>query len=801
MSKSTQKVALPAYLRKRLIAYRTEIREKQLYIIKDSRNSQYYKLKPWQFFILEVLPGCNDFEHLASIFEDKYGKKITQEKVQELFELIAENKLFGLSALSHPVLVDFHKYRKAKELSTSDKYPSNVEQLKPPEDNNVIKEEDLPAGIKDAEGLDDALANKGWKLFNPTGLINILKPILYPLRYLIYILPILVVTALFLGINRSPLISAELVSLWKSTSLLSHIVFSMLTVNLIVVLCTAVVASQYRATVNAFCIVLYMGFFPRFMTRIGHVKQMSRRERIWLHATPLMIRLGLLSAGLLLWFNLREISPSIAQFYLSIFVVGSLSFFITINPLVKSNGYHLVAAYLDEPHLRGKAYKALMTKIRGDVYKESNSNIMAAYALASTVFMILVIGIILILVGSFLKLSLGGTGIVIALGIAGYVFYKMIKKFQQIGQMYDRAQQFDKWRKRTLHTKEEKHETVARTPTYYATRATMLLLIALLLLPYNYEPGGFFLIRPAEQQKISSEVGGLITEIYFDGGETITKGTKIAQLSNYYDASQIRIYKAKIKEQEAYIEELLSMPRPEDIDLAESSLEVEQKRSEFSYAKVKRLRKLYKQQAVSYEDLDSAEREHQVNLKQVEEKRSHLNVVKLGTNKNKLDAERAKLLELHEELEYYNTKIGLSSIVMPFDGVLVAMYLKQKQGTFLEKGDVFATAENTDKVHVQIDVPQSDVEYVNTGAEIRFRPTTYQGEEFVGVVDSIDDNVTQQEYGKMVMVIATFDNRENLLRSGMTGYAKINTVTMPVIAVFTRSILRFFQIEAWSWIP
>jgi putative peptide zinc metalloprotease protein len=50
-------------------------------------------------------------------------------------------------------------------------------------------------------------------------------------------------------------------------------------------------------------------------------------------------------------------------------------------------------------------------------------------------------------------------------------------------------------------------------------------------------------------------------------------------------------------------------------------------------------------------------------------------------------------------------------------------------------------------------------------------------------------------------VIATFENTDKRLKSGMTGYAKIDTVTLPVGDVFTRSIKRFFQIEAWSWIP
>ena len=69
MSSQTQKVALPAYLPKRLQAFRIGNGTSESYLLRDKFQDKNYDFEPWQFFILEVLPSCQDFARLASAFE------------------------------------------------------------------------------------------------------------------------------------------------------------------------------------------------------------------------------------------------------------------------------------------------------------------------------------------------------------------------------------------------------------------------------------------------------------------------------------------------------------------------------------------------------------------------------------------------------------------------------------------------------------------------------------------------------------------------------------------------------------
>jgi putative peptide zinc metalloprotease protein len=55
--------------------------------------------------------------------------------------------------------------------------------------------------------------------------------------------------------------------------------------------------------------------------------------------------------------------------------------------------------------------------------------------------------------------------------------------------------------------------------------------------------------------------------------------------------------------------------------------------------------------------------------------------------------------------------------------------------------------------------------------------------------------------GAVVRVVAQIPNPDGLLRPRMSGYAKVQTVEMPVWVSFTRALARFVLVELWSWIP
>jgi putative peptide zinc metalloprotease protein len=187
---------------------------------------------------------------------------------------------------------------------------------------------------------------------------------------------------------------------------------------------------------------------------------------------------------------------------------------------------------------------------------------------------------------------------------------------------------------------------------------------------------------------------------------------------------------------------------------------------------------------------------------QVAQREAELARVKAPITADQIAAAEAKLASLIEERASLEGKVARTELRMPFDGNILTLHLKDKTNTFLEKGVPLAVLEDTGFVTIEIAVSEADIRYVRMGSPVRARAVSFfDDREFQGTVTLIDRNVTAQSTGNVIKVIATIDNREGLLKTGMAGRAKIAGEDMPVWKAFSLGIVRFFEIQVWSWLP
>lgn len=831
MTDSTKQVALPAYLPRRLQAFRVVRGEKTSYILRDKLADKTHDMEQWQFFVLEVLPGCEDAPKLLSVFSDRFGRTITEHEVMTFFAHLADNKLLDEDSAKHPLLKPFTKTGYALEQGLIK--PKSFEELAvklaagagggkaaaPPAAGpapaaakvdpavEAAAEESLPAGVAEADALDPRQSKLLLRFFPMRPLANALLPFVEPLKYGIYVLPVLAVVALMIVIQYSSLVGQDLQGLRDTTTLAVHALFSLLTINLMVTLTQALVAQKYRASVGDLGIGLKFGFFPRFMVPIGHTKQLSRRERMWMQAGPLLMRVALFSIGVLVWYNSRDSHPVLSQAGLGLAFLCAVNLIIEGgNPLVKGNSYHLLAAFMNEPYLRGKSYKAFMDRFKGGATTESGQNLLATYALASFVYAYLVVMLIVAIVGHFMiyELRLGGAAVIVAVVLGIYLTMRTVRRFQTIGRAYERSVQFERWRKRALPA--EAGEVVQQEPAgsrtwLYTKRALLLSLLLVLFLPYPYDAGGTFEVFPAERQVVTTDVPGLIEEVNFNGGETVKKGTVLARVSSTDLTAQMAVFDARMAQQRAVIADLRARPKAEEVAVAQRELETAQKRAQFSAAKVPRLERLYKDRVIAFEELDTARKEAEVDRNEVSQREAQLALTKTGTPPDRLAAEQAQLQALNSQRAELENKVARTVLRMPFDGTVLSLHLKQRLNSVLDKGQPFAAVENTGQVTLEIEVPESDIAHVKVGALVRAKPNAFYEQTYEGRVTAIDRNVSNKSFGRVVKVLAVVDNPQGDLRTGMSGYSKVTAGSMPVWKAFTTALVRFFTVQVWSWVP
>jgi multidrug resistance efflux pump len=344
--------------------------------------------------------------------------------------------------------------------------------------------------------------------------------------------------------------------------------------------------------------------------------------------------------------------------------------------------------------------------------------------------------------------------------------------------------------------------------------------------------------RQADLRKQQAELAQLLSTPKKEDVELAQQQVEVAK-------QQVETAKQKVKVAE------------QQIEVSIKSLQTAISKSEFSAREAERFKYLLEQGAYSqqqYEDADKrattelntveeikqniekakqslqeAKEEVLVKLQNVKEAEANLKVVKSGPYPQEIEAAReevvatnAEIQRLRQELKYLNSKIKRSTLKMPFDGYIATSELQQKVGMYLEQGDTFATVENSRNIYGELQIPEYEVSEIVSNGKVEVKLSAYPNEPFIGRVvsiqpvattdDSLSKTSTSAESGKtvessnpksgqFVKVVVEIPKTEKILKSGMSGYAKIEGKTMPVILAFTRPIVRFIQIEMWSWIP
>jgi len=148
-----------------------------------------------------------------------------------------------------------------------------------------------------------------------------------------------------------------------------------------------------------------------------------------------------------------------------------------------------------------------------------------------------------------------------------------------------------------------------------------------------------------------------------------------------------------------------------------------------------------------------------------------------------------------------NNCAGTEATITKFNGRITTSNLGNLRNTYLEEGKLLAEVEDSARVRVEISVPEAEIEHVAVDDPVYLKVQAHADRVFVGKVTEIGVVAAEASFGRVITVVSIINNPDQLLTSGMTGFAKIEGSPMPVILAFTQALSRFLRIELWSWIP
>jgi len=319
--------------------------------------------------------------------------------------------------------------------------------------------------------------------------------------------------------------------------------------------------------------------------------------------------------------------------------------------------------------------------------------------------------------------------------------------------------------------------------------------------PYPFTVGGDFIIQPVERTQVRARTDGEIVELNVVEGDWVSENQVMAVLSNWDELRDIAIIEAELDRLQADLETLTSEPKPEEIDLAEQELRAAETRMALARQDLERKQQLFETGTVSRKALDEARSNHDLSVAEHAQAKARLDLLKSPASESEVAAAQANIQRKQEELRYSKLQLEHTNVSAPTSGQVVTTMQNMSVGTYLREGDLFAELADDRVVMAEIEVPETEAKEAAIGATVTLKSWSSPNADIVGTVKRLAPVAEEREFGRVLRVIVEVPNPDGRLSQNMTGFGKVLVDERPVWEVFTRVLIRFFQIEIWSWLP
>ncbi len=794
------------------------------HVVKDPRSREFFHLGEEEHFLLTQLDGQKDAAAVCAAFVARFGQPLSAEEVDEFVEMAREQGfLLASEVASAP-----REANAEHELLTQPNTPSKRQNL------------------------------LYWRksLFDPDRLFTWLAPkiqFFWTLGFLVFSAACILLAVGMVWANGREVTTTFVSILSWETALWTWL--ALLVVTMLHEFAHGLTCKHHGGEVREIGF-LMMFFMPCFYCNVSDAWLFRERsKRLWVTFAGSYFELFLWSLAVFVW---RLTIPSSFVNYLAFAVMSAsgVRALFNFNPLMKLDGYYFLSDWLEIPNLRQRAMDHLTGNIRWALWgaaapaHEPRGKVLLCFGLASWLYSVVFLGIMLVGLALFLgaQWGLAGLGFSVVLGLLVTPSLFSGVSAGEIQKMFIL-----------------RHKRLAVWVLILGFVAAILCLVRI-----EDRASGPFYLRPALRAELRAPVAGFLQEIYFNEGDRVSPSATIVRLDVPDLASRLAQKRAELREAKSKLRLLELGPRQEEVreqhlrvnrahvwrDLAKKDLaqmrqvmieeldrldkQITQHMAELDFAGevLARAKKLSGQHMISDHELQEAELKWRVPQAQLEQAQAEkrvrqakqvveaetelarrdkeladsqaaLTLLEAGSRPEEIDAEQARLARLTEEASYLELLEGKLQVRSPVPGLIMTPRLKQKVGQYLREGELICLVEEPGILEAEIAVAEQDVARVQLSCLVELKARALPYQTLQARVDRIAPAVLRSEkegtavptghsdQPGSVTVYCRLENTGTDLRPGMAGYGRIYTGARPIGAILLDRALRFLRTEFW----
>jgi multidrug efflux pump subunit AcrA (membrane-fusion protein) len=763
-------------IREELVKSQQLFENKTYYVIKDPITQRFFRVGEPEYFIIKNLDGRTSREEIIKKLQEKLNVKVSLETLDKFIEKL-EKAGFLEGEISQRELskLQYHARKKKKNIFRRIFF--------------------LKVKAFDPNRFLDRLTKRVSFLFTP--------------GFFVFSILIIILGLLITIFNWGDL-GYSLRGLYHITTIFK-LWIAVFLIGIIHELGHAVTCKHLGGDVHEMGFLLIY-FQPAFFTNVSDAWLFKdKSKKLWVSFAGIYIHIFLWASATILW-RITDIETQLNSFLFVIMLASGIILLFNFNPLMKFDAYYLLSDYLEIPNLRKKAFGYLNSAFKRNILKlitpevkvtPREKRIYTLYGSLSLVYSVLLLGYIFIKVENFLVHQFQGYGFVLFLVLiyfifkhpaqiflAGFVNFFLVKKEDLM-----RPKKIIRWS--IIICAILLFLFLFRIQLRVASNCEIASLESYTLIthPDGYVQENIFLGKSQEKKEtnflklISSDYAVVNLESRVKEGDRVKPGQIIASFSSTQYQTQLKEINAQIEKAEAHYQLLKNWPDPEEIKKAKNKVTQAELMLKSKKSEMERAKKLSQQNLISEEELERITTEHSVLKKEKDIAQNELKILKDGTKPEQLKMAQAEVERLQAEAELLEEQIQASEIKSPIFGIV----------TRVKSDSNFLSIENIDTVRVLIYVSEKDMDVIQPGLKVKTKVRSYPFTSFSGEVTRISHQSENRDSKKTFLVTSKVSNEERLLRSGMSGHAKIYCGKRSLIYVLTRKIIHYLRVEIWSW--
>ncbi len=161
----------------------------------------------------------------------------------------------------------------------------------------------------------------------------------------------------------------------------------------------------------------------------------------------------------------------------------------------------------------------------------------------------------------------------------------------------------------------------------------------------------------------------------------------------------------------------------------------------------------------------------------------------------------AQLAQSDAEIDLARQKLSRTKVVAPFDAVVVSGDLSQAIGRPVTRGETLFELAPLDRYQVTAVVAETDIRYVHEGSTGKILLQALPDRPLGIVITTVTPVARVSDGVNGFEVVGRIADNDARVRPGMQGIALVDAGRRRLIVIWTRSLIEWINLKAWSFVP